>query len=222
MAVSHIGFEEVEFAGYFGHSAAEIKRMLDDAGLEAPATHVGLDVVRNNLESTIEFGATVGHEYLIVPSLPASEQTADGYRRIADEFNRIAEVCDRAGMKFGYHNHDAVFASMGDRSGYDILIGQTEAGLVWMELDLFWIASAGADALKYFADYPGRFRLCHLKDMDQEGRMTDVGAGTLDFETLLTAGVKAGLEHFFVEHDRPADPIESVRSSLSFLEGLRI
>jgi sugar phosphate isomerase/epimerase len=88
-------------------------------------------------------------------------------------------------------------------------------------MDLYWIAKAGRNPLPYFAAYSGRFRLCHLKDMDQRGGMTEVGAGTLDFAGILAHRQKAGLRHFFVEHDEPRDPMGSVRASYNYLDTLR-
>ena len=90
-----------------------------------------------------------------------------------------------------------------------------------MELDLYWMTKAKRDPLAYFHHHPGRFRLCHLKDMDQRGRMTEVGRGKIDFLTILSQREKAGLRHFFVEHDHPADPIASARTSYSYLHQQR-
>jgi sugar phosphate isomerase/epimerase len=89
---------------------------------------------------------------------------------------------------------------------YDVLLAETDASLVWMEMDVYWTAKAGRDPLRYFAAHPGRFRLCHLKDMDSGGGITEVGRGTLDFRRMLAHRQKAGLRHFFVEHDPPGTP----------------
>jgi sugar phosphate isomerase/epimerase len=220
--VAEIGYQEVEFAGYFNHTAAEIRAMLDDTGLRSPAAHVALGAVRDDLENTIAFSKVVGHEYLIVPYLPESDRTRDGYQRIGEEFNRIGETCRNADLTFGYHNHDFEFEQFGDTTGFDLLLEHTEADLVVMELDLFWITSGGASPREYFEAHPDRFQLCHVKDMDGQGAMVDVGRGTLDFADLLSVGGRQGLRHHFVEHDRPTDSAESIRRSYEYLASLRI
>jgi len=105
---------------------------------------------------------------------------------------------------------------------YDVLLAETDPSLVWMDMDLYWIAKAGRDPLRYFAAHPGRFRLCHLKDIDGVGRITEVGRGQLDFGQILRQQKKAGLRHFFVEHDHPSDPMASARTSYNYLLKLRL
>jgi len=93
--------------------------------------------------------------------------------------------------------------------------------LVEFELDLFWITQGGQDPLAYFTRYPGRFPLCHVKDMADGGRMVDVGAGHIDFAAIFARSEQAGLRHYFVEHDEPADPLASLRASHDYLAQLR-
>jgi sugar phosphate isomerase/epimerase len=88
-----------------------------------------------------------------------------------------------------------------------------------MEMDVYWLSKAGEDPLAYFDKYPGRFHLCHLKDMDQK-RESDVGSGLIDFRKILAARKQAGFRHFFIEHDHPTDAVASVRSSIQYLNSL--
>jgi sugar phosphate isomerase/epimerase len=89
-------------------------------------------------------------------------------------------------------------------------------------MDFYWMAKGRADPLAYFERHPGRFHLCHLKDMDRSGGITDVGAGRLDFPAILRRREQAGLRHFYVEHDHPRHPLESIRASHRFLRRLEL
>jgi sugar phosphate isomerase/epimerase len=149
-------------------------------------------------------------------------ETLDGYRRAADQLNRAAEQARSAGMRVGFHNHAGEFAPMDGRIPYDVLLEETDPQLVWFEMDLYWIRRGGGDALAYFARHPGRFATVHVKDMDNtpERGMVDVGAGIMDFKALFARREQAGIRHFFVEHDRPTTPLESIRTSYQYLRQL--
>jgi sugar phosphate isomerase/epimerase len=218
--VAKIGFREVEFAGYFGARPVQLRRWLDDLGLTATAAHVPLlDGKRDQL---FDAAAEVGHRYLVQASLPLQKRlSAEAFRRVAAELNRAGEQARRRDLRVAYHNHDFEFARRDDTVPYDILLQETDPELVTMEVDFYWMTKAKRDPLAYFHHHPGRFRLCHLKDMDERGRMTEVGRGRIDFAAILRQQDKAGLQHFFVEHDHPPDPIASVRASHTYLRGLR-
>lgn len=220
--VARIGYKEVEFAGYFGRSAKDIRALLDANGLTAPSAHsADLNSIRNRFPQVLEDAATVGHRYVICASLPRSEQTADGYRRIAAEFNRAGEQSAKSGIMVGFHNHDAEFAPSGSTTGYDILLAECDPKLVTMQMDLFWTVKAGKDPLAYFAKYPGRFSSVHVKDMAADGTMVDVGAGRLPFDKYFAQSKQAGIHHYFVEHDSPADPMASITASYKYLSALK-
>lgn len=218
--VAEIGYTEVEFAGYFDHSPAEIQGFLKEYGLSAPATHIAMEMLRANPVRTIEMVAEIGHEYLVVPFINPPERTADGYRRIADEFNGWARRCQAAGLVFAYHNHDFEFERIDGELAYDLLLTSCDADLVKMEVDLFWIRKGGMDPLPYFARYPGRFPLCHVKDMDRLENMVAVGDGVIDFGQIFAQSEQAGLKHYFVEHDSPEDPFASIERSYRYLSTL--
>ncbi|HYJ80167.1 MAG TPA: sugar phosphate isomerase/epimerase [Longimicrobiaceae bacterium] len=222
--VAEIGYREVEFAGYFSRSPAQVRRALGGAGLDAPGAHVDLDAIGEGWERTLAAAAEMGHRYLIVPWIPEVQRTPAGYRRLAERFNRAGEQARRAGIRFGFHNHDYDFAPVGGEVPYDVLLAETDPELVVQELDLFWIAAGGGDPLEYFARFPGRFHLVHLKDMDAtpQRRMTDVGQGAIDFARILAHARQAGIRHYFVEHDSPASPLASIRASYEFVRRLEI
>ena len=220
-AVSQIGYKEVEFAGYFDHPASEIAAMLSDNGLTAPAAHFPGARFHSEMQALVEIATTIGHEYLVCPFIPEEErQTLDDYRRFADMMNVWGAACQTAGIQFAYHNHAFEFEPMAGEIPYDILLDRTDPSTVAMEIDLFWVRDGGHDPLTYFERYPGRFKLCHVKDMTAGGEMTEVGSGIIDFASDFAHAEQAGLEHFFVEHDQPDDPQESIRTSYEALSKL--
>jgi sugar phosphate isomerase/epimerase len=219
--VAQIGYQEVEFAGYFDRSPQQIRRVLDDTGLRAPATHTPLETLENEWEAMVDLAAATGHQYLVVPWIaPANRSGLDDYRRMADRFNRVGERAKAAGLTFGYHNHDFEFEPLEGRVPWDVLIEETDPALVKLELDLYWITKAGGDPFTYFRDHGGRFPLVHVKDMAADGSMVDVGAGTIDFAALFAHSDQAGIQHYFVEHDNPRDPFGSLAASYGHLHNL--
>jgi len=219
--VAELGFREMEFAGYYNRPASEVKRVLERNGLTSPAAHIQLAAVRSNLEREIEFAAELGQTYIVIPSLPADERSLDDYKRHAQTLNSAGEACRSAGLKMGYHNHNFEFEQTNGQVHYDVLLDETDPGLVDFELDLFWITVAGADPVSYFTSHPGRFTMLHVKDRDTHGRMADVGRGTIDFVGLFSHAETAGFRHYFVEHDNPGDGLASVANSIYAMKNLR-
>ena len=220
--VAAIGYSEVEFAGLFDRSPRQVRKTLDGLGLTAPATHLGIGVFRDGLDEAIEAGHTLGHRFLILPSLPRSAfASTDAVRRIAEEMNGFGERCRTAGLRFGFHNHATELGQVEGEVPLRLLLEHTDPALVTFEVDLFWMVDGGGDPLAYFAAYPGRFELCHVKDRTASGEMVDVGAGVIDFPAIFARARRAGLEHYFVEHDDPKDPADSVATSFHYLRSLR-
>jgi sugar phosphate isomerase/epimerase len=218
-SVARIGYKEVEFAGYFGVRPTELRSWLDDLGMTAPAAHVPL--LDGKLDQLFDAAAELGHRYLIQASLSLwQRRSLDGFRRVAASLNHAGQAAQARGLFVAYHNHDFEFRPMGGIVPYDVLLAETDPSLVWFEVDLYWMAKAERDPLRYFAAHPGRFRLCHLKDIDPNGKMTEVGRGRLNFRQILAQQEKAGLRHFFVEHDRPRDPLASIRTSYHHLRSM--
>jgi sugar phosphate isomerase/epimerase len=222
--VADVGYREVETAGLFDLSAEQFRAALDDAGLISPAGHIPIDAVRQQPAAVLATTRVLGQEWVVVPWLDEVERTADGYRRLADDLNRFAATARDEGVRVAYHNHEFEFAPLEDgRTGYDLLLDATDPALVDMELDLFWAVKGGRDPVVLFSDHPGRFALCHVKDMaDIAGaqQMVAVGEGEIDFARIFAHAEQAGLRHFFVEHDEPRDPIASIRSSFEHLRQL--
>ncbi len=218
--VAEIGYREVEFAGYFDQDPGEVKVLLDELGLTAPAAHVPLEMITGNLDHAIAAAQIIGHRYLVVPWLGEEQRTPEGYQALAAALNSAGEAAQNAGVRIAYHNHDFEFEMMDGQPAYDRLLAETDPALVDMELDLYWINKAGHDPLAYFARYPGRFPCCHVKDMGEVGKMVDVGRGRIDFAAIFAKSAQAGLKHYFVEHDQPEKPLESIRNSYQYLSKL--
>ena len=141
--VAAIGYKEVEFAGYYNKSPKDVRAILDRYGLAAPSAHASLADIQTKLDQTIETAKAVGHRFLICPYLVDKDRgTLDDYKRHAETFNRAGEACRKAGIQFGYHNHDFEFEAKDGKLPYDLLLEETDKDLVKMELDIYWIAKA--------------------------------------------------------------------------------
>jgi len=220
--VAATGYTEVEFAGYFGKKPAEVRAVLDRHGLTAPSAHFG-SIAPDAWRETLEAAHVIGHRYVVVPWIPVEARTGvDGYKKIAADFNRAAEQAHAAGLQFAYHNHDFEFAPVEGKLPYDVLLAETDPKLVQMEMDLYWITKGGQDPLAYFTRWPGRFPMVHVKDSmgPPDNKMADVGAGTIDWKRIFAKQQQAGIKHFFVEHDQPADAFASIKASCDYLKRL--
>ena len=227
--VAKIGYKEVEFAGYFADLSKlnpppqRTVEILKSNGLTAPSTHVPYTALSpENWPRVIEVSKTLGHHYIVNPSIDRElAKTADGWKRAAENFNRAGEESLRSGIQLCYHNHVEEFQPIDGKLPYDILLTEADPKYLKMEMDLGWAHHAGADPLKYFAKYPGRFPLVHVKDFDANGNMTDVGRGVIDWKAIFAKSNEAGIKHYFVEHDNPKSPFESIEVSYAYLEKLR-
>lgn len=227
--VAAIGYKEVELARYFANmqgwdpAPKEARRILDSHGLAAPATHVPyIALSPENWPKVIEASEILGHKYIVNPSIDRSlAKTVDGWKKAAQTFNRAGMESSRSGIQFGYHNHVEEFKPIDGKLPYDILLSETDPKLVKMEMDIGWAHKAGADPLQYFAKYPGRFPVVHVKDFDANGNMTDVGNGVIDWKQIFAKSDLAGIKHYFVEFDNPKDPFASIQTCYAYLEKLR-
>lgn len=220
-AVASLGYKELEFAGYFDRNLEDIRALLEEQELTAPATHIGIEALRGDLAAVIETALTLGHQYVVCPYLDANERSLEHYRQHAALFNDVGAAFKEAGIQFAYHNHEFEFVATDGIVPYDLLLEETDPELVWMELDLYWVVVAGISAVDLFSRAPGRFPLCHIKDMGPDGGMAPVGEGSIDFAAILAHSEHAGLKHFFVEHDHPKDAMQSIASSLEHVKSLK-
>lgn len=220
-AVAKIGFHEVEFHDYFGRQPQQVRDLLDQLGLDAPACHFPWPTLRDDLESAIQTAKTIGHRYVILAWMPPEDRSAiEQYQDLAAFCNRAGKACKSAGLQFAYHNHDWEFQPLEGQVPFDLLLNQTDPDLVEFEMDLYWITKGGRSPFDYFASHPGRFTLCHVKDMGEQQEWADVGSGRIDFASIFARSEQAGLRYYFIEHDEPADPLASIEASFQHLTAL--
>jgi sugar phosphate isomerase/epimerase len=223
--LSKIGYTDIESArsekgNYYGLEPREIKKITTDLGMKVVSGHVHID---KNWQQSVDSATEAGQQYLICSSLPSSGQTVDNYKRSADIFSKSAEDCKKAGLVFGYHNHESEFANVDGQVLYEVLLNNTDPNLVKMELDLGWVIASGNDPLKYFDKYPGRFPLWHLKDMDMNKKQsTEFGKGAVDIKKMLQNSKKSGMKHFFVEQEEYSGAaLDSMKYDFDYLQKLK-
>jgi sugar phosphate isomerase/epimerase len=220
--VAALGYAGVELAGTGGLSAFDLKKLLDGLGLKIAGNHTGVELLESDLNAALDYNRELGNHYVVCPYLPEDRRRdADGWRRVADLFNRAGAACKARGMQFCYHNHAFEFERFGGETGFDILFGATDPELVQIELDTYWVQYGGEDPAAYLRMYAGRVPLIHLKDMagDENRSFAEVGKGIMDFDAIFAACEAAGAAWYIVEQDvcrRP--PIESVEISLKNLK----
>lgn len=231
--VAKTGYKEIETYGYsseigfFGTSPKDFKKIMNDNGLKAPSGHYDFNsfIKDNNtdfLKASIECAKQLESEYITVPYLDGNLRSdLDGFKRIAQKINEAAVLCKQSGLKLAYHNHDFEFKKFGDKTGYDVLLKETDKKLVDFELDLYWAVRSGNDPLALFKANPGRFTMWHVKDMDKSKAEwnTEIGEGSINFKTIFAEAKLSGMKHFFVEQETnySPNPAESIKTSWDFV-----
>ncbi|MGH7583288.1 MAG: sugar phosphate isomerase/epimerase family protein [Gemmatimonadales bacterium] len=221
--VATVGYKEVEFAGYFNRPPRAIKQLLDDNRLSSPSAHIGLDALRGPWNRTLSDASEIDQKWLVIASTSDSDHASvDAIKRTADLIHKAADDARYYKIKLAYHNHDVEFRQVGGKRIYDWLLELTRPDELQFEMDLYWITKGGGDPLAYFKQWPGRFPLVHVKDAGPppEYPMEDVGKGTIDWARIFAHHKEAGIKHYFVEHDHPADPIASITDSYNYLRKL--
>lgn len=246
--VSEMGYECVEFAGYFGKSAEEVKAMLDKYNLEAVSVHQGYEVFLEDEKSNIDYLKTLGVKYCAVPWMDKAKLAGnDVYPNTVKDMTQVAEALKKNGIQMCYHNHDFEFEKFEDKFLLDWLYESIPADLLQPEIDTCWVKYSGNDPVEYINKYAGRMGILHLKDfvsdkfaqgpvyalIDENGNSGEsekntsfefrpVGSGIQDFEAILKAAENAGIEYLIVEQDDcpTASPIDSVKQSREYLKTL--
>ncbi len=223
--IAGLGFREVEFAGYYGKSGAEIRQLLRANGLTSPSTHVSLEQMQGaDFPKLVETAATIGHKWINLAWLtPEQRGSVARYEAHAATLLKAQQVARTAGITVGYHNHDFEFEPLGETNGYEILLDRTRDSGVQFEMDLYWMSVAGKDPVSYWTRFPGRFPMVHVKDSagPPSNEMRPVGQGTINWASLFEKRATAGIKHFYVEHDNPTDPWASLTTSVDYLKKLR-
>ena len=223
--IAHLGYKEIESAGsekgsYYGFKPSEMKKITTDLGMTLRSGHVHYD---DKWQKTIDEAVESGQQYLIVSVLPTKGQTVDNYKNVAELFNKAGEACKKSNLFFGYHNHDSEFEKENGKILYDVLLENTDPQFVKMEMDLGWVIVTGNNPLDYFAKYPGRFPLWHLKDMNMaEKHSVEFGKGGLDIKKMLQNSTKAGMKYFFVEQEEySGTAFDCLKYNIDYLNNLK-
>ncbi|WP_433218894.1 sugar phosphate isomerase/epimerase family protein [Dactylosporangium sp. CS-047395] len=236
--LKRIGFTRIEHAGFVGRTAAQFRAALDAAGIKATSGHVGIPQPfdANVWEQALHDANVVGNKYIVHPFFGIDSATGqpirDGakYRAMARDLNRAGAMARRAGIDFGYHNHNLEFTRQdgGSRTGYDILTAETDPGLVHLEVDLFWAWVGAADPVDLIAKHRGRIRQVHVKDLNTARSFEDAGSGLIDFGRIFQHTREAGIAEFIIERDdagtpprTPADALTTARNGFQYLDNLR-
>jgi sugar phosphate isomerase/epimerase len=247
--LASFGYKYVEHADYrnrkfYGFSATEFKKVLDDLGLKMPSGHTVMGKAHWDAEKkeftdawkwTVEDAAVCGQQFVISPSLdPSLRKTEDELKRYMEVFNKSGELCKKSGMKFGYHNHDFEFSQkFNDVSVYDIMLTNTDPKLVMQQLDIGNLYNGGAKAIDVVKKWPGRFESMHVKDEivstapapaggnHEKYESCVLGTGIVNVKEVIDLGRKSGgTIHFIIEQEsyQGKSSLESVKENLEIMK----
>lgn len=242
--LKRLGYDGVEFAGFYGHTAQEVKTLLDANGLIAISDHVPLALIEENPYGVIADHLYIGCKYIAVPYMDDEHRPgAKGFAHSLQVINRFARLCKEAGIQLLYHNHDFEFVQLSGMYALDFLYESIPACLLKTELDVCWVKYAGENPADYIRKYAGRCPVVHLKDYvgkkaedggtpyaligidDGEKKETQAfefrpfGYGCQDVNAVLEAGIKSGAEWFIIEQDMSIGrtPLEAAALSMDTL-----
>ena len=229
--VATVGYKYIEAADYrdgkfYKMTPEEFKSALDELDLIPLSAHMG-GVTLENADQQIADAKAAGFKYFVLPVPPGDFFEFDRENRsikmkgdiaeLTEFMNTLGKKCKEAGLELLYHNHDFEFKK--DKNGIvpiEYFMENTDPELVNFQVDLYWVVKAGADPIAYMEKYPGRYKIWHVKDMDEQGRFAPVGTGTIDFAKILEKKEVSGMKYYIVEQDRTFDdmePLEAIKIS---------
>jgi sugar phosphate isomerase/epimerase len=227
--VASFGYKQVEgYEGaqgiFWGMKNTELKSFLDGQGLTMVSTHCDIN---KNFEQKADEAAAIGMKYLICPYL-GEQKTIDGYKAAAEKFNQCGDICKQRGMRFAYHNHDYSFKPTDGQLGQDVMMQNTNADTVDYEMDMYWVINAGQEPMAWMKKYPGRFKLCHVKDRgavpagSDKFESVDLGKGNIDYNRIIKEISGMGMEYYIVEQEAYAGttPIEAAKADAGYMKKL--
>jgi sugar phosphate isomerase/epimerase len=212
------GYDSVEFAAPMDTDFAPLAARMREIGLDCPSIHVGLGDMTERPAHVLAVAKTLGCRFVVLPFV--DPKSAD-WRAVVADLSAFAKRAQDEGLRTAYHHHHFEFDNSAGFRPFDVLVGESDPALIHFELDVYWLKTGGEDPVAMIERLKGRVKLLHLKDMAPDGKMTDVGAGTLDFPAMIAAARAAGAEYYFVEHDFPPAPYwPSVEASERYLRTL--
>lgn len=207
-AIARMGYQGVEFAGFYEYKAKDIRKILDDNGLKCCGSHTQIDLLTgDNLLKTIEYNKTIGNKYLIVPWLdPETHNTRDAWLKTADLFNKLAEKVKPHGMQVGYHNHTHEFHPVDGEMPWDIFFGNTTKDVI-MQMDTGNAMYGGGDPIPYLKRYPGRAVTIHLKEYSATNKKAIIGEGDINWKELFAVcETIGGTKWYIIEEEKDIYP----------------
>ncbi|TPF16109.1 MULTISPECIES: sugar phosphate isomerase/epimerase family protein [Priestia] len=217
--VAALGYQGVEFAGYEGYTAQEVRAWLMDLQLKPASSHIPLEQLESNLEQVIHYEQQVGNSHIVCPYLVPERQTEKGYYELIDSLNDIDTYCKKEGMSFSYHHHDFELKKLSTgKSALHTILEETEVNV---ELDIYWLTKAGEDPVEWMKHYQNRTPFIHLKDMTTDGEQffAPLGTGGVDVKAVMHEGHRAGVKWWIVEQDQCIEsPLSSIKTSLAYIK----
>ncbi|HEX7845353.1 MAG TPA: sugar phosphate isomerase/epimerase, partial [Chitinophagaceae bacterium] len=229
--VASFGYKQIEsYEGslgmFWGMSNTDFKKYMDDLGMAIVASHCD---IKKDFEKKTAEAAAIGMKYLICPWL-GPQKSLDDFKRYAEEFNKKGEICKKNGIKFAYHNHDYSFKPLEGAIPQQVLMDNTDAGLVDFEMDIYWVVTANENPEAWMKKYKNRFRLCHVKDRsktvvtDNGKNSVELGTGIIDFAKVLKTAKENGMEYYIVEQEAYPNgtPVQAVKADAEYMKKLMI
>ena len=215
---SPVGYADDGFANLSKYKGTELKRILNDAGVNCFSSHFTIEELRKDQDDRIAWAKDIGLTQMLVPSLGGPKNpTTEDVKRAADEYNKMGEKAAQAGIQQGLHNEEFELSKVDGQRTYDLLFGLLDPKLVKFQFQVSTI-SEGYDAAQYFTKYPGRFISMHAQGWDAKTRkVVAVGQGTLDWKKIFTAAKTGGIQNYFVEMD-----LEKMKASVPYLRKLQV
>lgn len=247
-AVKEMGYDYVEFAGYYGKSAEEVKAILDKCGLEAVSVHQAIDLFDKEGKAAVDYLKTLGVKYCALPSYPADE-FHNNWDKTIERFKAVSKLLREGGIQLMYHNHDFEFQKIDGEYILDKLYNAIPNDMLKPQFDTCWVHYAGENPAEYIKKYNGKIEVLHLKDfvceklgngpvyalIDENGneikkgsqeengfKFVPVGSGIQDFPAILEAAEEAGVEYVIVEQDSSVDraQMDAAKMSRDYLKTL--
>jgi sugar phosphate isomerase/epimerase len=223
--IAQAGYKDVELLGSmsnFGMPPQRLRAILDRDGLRAPSTHLSGESF-DDLDRHIDTAKILGHEYLVLASLPTDKPTLDDYRHWADRLNEAGRRALPSGIRIAFHDESIDFKKIDGVVPYDLLAERTDPAYVRLQLDTGNLALAGADLFDYVKRFGSRYWLFHIKDVPAIGAEhdTELGKGVIDFKRLLASIDHIDDKFLFVEQESyPGTPLESARRDYAYISTL--
>lgn len=223
--VAEIGYRDLDMYIYEGRRPAkETRAVLDRCGLTCRSARVATPALYRGWDRSLDAAKELGARWITLANVPYEERlTLRDWQELSELFNRVGEAARQRGLGFCYHNHDFELRALDGKVPLDLMLAATDAALVKLQMDVYWVTKGGRDPANEIARLGLRVASLHLKDMDRtaERGITSVGSGTIDFARILGAARRAGVADYFVEEDAPTDPLAAARASYTHLSALQ-